>query len=161
MIINLVETELFGEIIKLYTFDTDDKGDVITSIYLNEKPLDIKNPEDILKTINFLKECYVDTTMPEVTWVSSFLNSVIKNDSEKLIIEANKKLDTVIAILETMYKNITVVKTEAPTAVENNALNIARHYMDEVIDPKGIMDAVEYNKLLSMFAMYSEWVLNR
>lgn len=160
MIINLRETELFGEMIKLYTFDTDDNGDVITAIYLNEKPLDIKNPENILKTINFLKECYVDTTAPEVTWASAFLGQLINNDSVKIISEANKKLDTVIAILETMYKNIIVVNTEVPSA-ENNALNIARHYMDEVIDPKGIMDAVEYNKLLAMFTMYNKWVFNR
>lgn len=161
MIINLRETDLFGEMIKLYTFDADDNGDVITAIYLNEKPLDTKNPEDILKTINFLKECYVDTTAPEVTWASAFLGAFINNDSAKIISEANKKLDTVIAILETMYKNITVVNTEVPTTAENNALNIARHYMDEVIDPKGIMDAVEYNKLLAMFTMYNKWVFNR
>jgi hypothetical protein len=159
MIINLTETELFGEVIKLYTF-TENDCENITAIYLNDNPLDVKSPADVKLTIDFLKSCYAEPEGPEILMAAAILGSFIDNSTE-IVKNANETLDRIIVRLEKIYDELTNTISKIPTHTEDNSLNIARHYMDEVIDPKGIMDAVEYNKLLSMFAMYNHWVMNR
>ena len=72
----------------------------------------------------------------------------------------NAKIDKLTSILIGMKNEINSAGCNANTDM-NKWMNIARRYMDEVIDPNDKMPAAEYNKLLQMFTMYNAWVMKR
>lgn len=162
MILNLINSTLFGQEVKMYSF-TEVNEPEITGIKLNDKDLQINNENDIQFAIDFLKECYVDNNAEETAFAKALVGSFIMNP-EVLVKAANDKIDKIIEKLSAMKEKLIIKKTYIAPKVEapkNKMLNIARTYMDEVIDPKGIMTPGEYNKLLAMFTMYSEWVMQR
>lgn len=161
MILNLINSTLFGQEVKMYSF-TEVNEPEITGIKLNDKELQINNENDIQFAIDFLKDCYVDNNAEETAFAKALIGSFIM-DPTALVKAANDKIDKIIEMLSTMKMNLIKAKYIAPKVEvpENKMLNIARTYMDEVIDPKGIMAPGEYNKLLAMFTMYSEWVMQR
>lgn len=161
MILNLINSTLFGQEVKMYSF-TEVNTPEITGITHNDKELQINIENDIQFAIDFLKDCYVDNNAEETAFAKALIGSFIM-DPTALVKAANDKIDKIIETLSTMKANLIKAKYIAPKveATENKMLNIARTYMDEVIDPKGIMAPAEYNKLLAMFTMYSEWVMKR
>lgn len=156
MILNLINSTLFGQEVKMYSF-TEVNTPEITGIKLNDKELQINNENDIQFAIDFLKECYVDNNAEETAFAKALVGSFIMNP-DVLVKAANEKIDKIIEKLSKMKENLVKKTCEAP---DNKMLNIARAYMDEVIDPKGIMAPAEYNKLLAMFTMYNKWVMQR
>lgn len=156
MILNLINSTLFGQEVKMYSF-TEVNTPEITGIKLNDKDLQINNENDIQFAIDFLKECYVDNNAEETAFAKALVGSFIMNP-DVLVKAANEKIDKIIEKLSKMKENLIKKTYEGP---DNKMLNIARAYMDEVIDPKGIMAPAEYNKLLAMFTMYNKWVMQR
>ena len=77
----------------------------------------------------------------------------------------NEVADSIIAKLnaelDILLSNTCSCKKDAGCVYTSHALEIARRYMDEVIDPHDTMPAAEYNKMLAMFRMYNDWVMNR
>lgn len=156
MILNLINSTLFGQEVKMYSF-TEVNTPEITGIKLNDKELQINNENDIQFAIDFLKECYVDNNAEETAFAKALVGSFIMNP-DILVKAANEKIDKIIEKLSKMKESLVKKTCESP---DNKMLNIARAYMDEVIDPKGIMAPAEYNKLLAMFTMYNKWVMQR
>lgn len=160
MKITLFKTELFNEPVKSYLIDDKDNPVITEVISTTGEKYNLDNEEHLNEIINFLNDCYVEPVAQELC--TAFFGSMF--NTEELFKGANERLDNIVKqltnSLEVLKSNQGCNYNDA-SLKDNKCLDIARRYMDEVIDPSGKMPNSEYNKLLSMFTMYNHWVMNR
>lgn len=158
MILNLVNTEVFGVDTNIF-FTNDNDVEKITEIVYNDKQLDINSVDDIKFAIDFVEKSKItmDESASRITkalFGSIAIFDTVNEVADNIISKLNKEL-------EILSSNTCSSKTDIGDERANHSLEIARHYMDEVIDPRGTMPSGEYNKMLAMFTMYNEWVMQR
>lgn len=158
MILNLVNTEVFGADTNVF-FTSENNVEKITEIVYNDKQLDINSVDDIKFAIDFIEKSKItvdesSSRIAKALFGSIALFDTVNEVADSIIAKLNAELDILLS-------NTCSCKKDAGCVCTNNSLEIARHYMDEVIDPHGSMPADEYNKMLAMFRMYNEWVMKR
>lgn len=156
MILNLIEADVFGPTRVFLINNADVKG--ITEINHNDKKLDINNLVDVKFAIDFINDCKVDTSAPEYANCMQLFGVGI----DVIIGSVNEQADIILNELNILLKKFDESCSQNNTCDQREKMqNIAHHFMDEVIDPNSKMPADEYNKLLSLFTMYGEWVMRR
>lgn len=158
MILNLVNTEVFGADTNVF-FTSDNNIEKITEIVYNDKQLDINNVDDIKFAIDFIEKSKItvdesSSRIAKALFGSIALFDTVNEVADSIIAKLNAELDILLS-------NTCSCKKDAGCVYTSHALEIARRYMDEVIDPHGTMPAAEYNKMLAMFRMYNDWVMKR
>lgn len=158
MILNLVNTEVFGADTNVF-FTSENNVEKITEILYNDKQLDINSVDDIKFAIDFIEKSKItvdesSSRIAKALFGSIALFDTVNEVADSIIAKLNDKLDILLS-------NTCSCKNDAGCVYPSHTLEIARRYMDEVIDPHGTMPATEYNKMLAMFRMYNEWVMKR
>jgi hypothetical protein len=154
MILNLIEADVFGPTRLFLVNESNING--ITEINLNDKKLDINNEADIKFAIDFINDCKVDTNNTEYANCKVLFGVGL----DAIIGSLNESADSILNELHILLNKCNK-STECCCNQKEKMQNIARHFMDEVIDPNGKMPSDEYNKLLTLFTMYGEWVMRR
>lgn len=159
MVLNLVDTEVFGVDTNVF-FTNDNDVEKITEIIHNDKQLNINSVDDIKFAIDFIEKSKINTddklltTMGKAFFGSVAIFDKVNEVADNIISKLNDELDILLS-------NTCSCKNDAGCEYTPHTLEIARRYMDEVIDPHGTMPSAEYNKMLAMFRMYNEWVMKR
>jgi superfamily II helicase len=159
MVLNLVNADVFGVDTNVF-FTNDNDVERITEIIHNDKQLNINNVDDIKFAIDFIEKSKIDTndkllsTMGKAFFGTTSIFDKVNEVADSIISKLNDELNILLS-------NTCSCKVDDTCEYTSRTLEIARHYMDEVIDPHGTMPALEYNKMLAMFRMYNEWVMKR
>ena len=154
MILNLIEANVFGPTRLFLVNESNING--ITEINHNDKKLDINSETDVKFAIDFINDCKVDTNNAEYANCKLLFGVGI----DTIIGSLNESADAILNELNVLLKKFNK-PTDCCSNQKEKMQNIARHFMDEVIDPNDKMPADEYNKLLTLFTMYGEWVMRR
>lgn len=159
MVLNLVNADVFGVDTNVF-FTNDNDVERITEIIHNDKQLNINNVDDIKFAIDFIEKSKIDTddklltTMGKAFFGTVSIFDKVNEVADSIISKLNDELNILLS-------NTCSCKVDDTCEYTSRTLEIARRYMDEVIDPHGTMPALEYNKMLAMFRMYNEWVMKR
>lgn len=161
MILHLINQNIFGISTKLFTVtnENDTNDNVITAITLDNAKLDMTKPETFDLAIEYVNDARIGETAEDkeaMRYLKDLSNVFGINNIDTIVNDNNDKIDAIINTLTSM-KDSLICKTSS----REKYFNIARRYMDEVIDPNNTMPSSEYNKMLHMFSMYNEWVMNR
>lgn len=164
MILHLINQKCFGVDTKLFTTseNTPDNS-AITGITLdgvNQDITDVKVLDMAIEFVNAAKFTDTEEDKAALHFVKNITSIFGINDVDSLVAETNSKIDKIVEILSKMKNEINSAGCDANPDM-NKWMNIARRYMDEVIDPNDKMPAAEYNKMLQMFTMYNAWVMKR
>ena len=159
MVLNLVNTDVFGVDTNVF-FTNDNDVERITEIIHNDKQLNMDSVDDINFAIDFIKKSKIDTDDKLLsTMGKAFFGSVSIFDKVNEV--ADSIISKLVDELDILLSNTCSCKCDNTCECTSHTLEIARRYMDEVIDPHGTMPAAEYNKMLAMFRMYNDWVMKR
>jgi len=164
MILHLINQKCFGFDTKLFTTtENNPDNSTITGITLDGVDQDITDVKVLDMAIEFVNDAKI-TDSEEDKAALHFVKNITSifgiNDVDSLVADTNSKIDNIVEILGKMKNEINSAGCDANTDM-NKWMNIARRYMDEVIDPNDKMPAAEYNKMLQMFTMYNAWVMKR
>lgn len=164
MILHLINQKCFGLDTKLFTTseNTPDNSTItgITLDGVNQDITDVKVLDMAIDFVNAAKITDSEEDIAALQFVKNITSIFGINDVDSLVADTNGKIDNIIEILSKMKNEINSAGCNANTDMDK-WMNIARRYMDEVIDPNDKMPAAEYNKMLQMFTMYNAWVMKR
>lgn len=164
MILHLINQKCFGCDTKLFTTtENNTNNEVITEITLDGVKQDITKVSVLDMAIDFINESKITDSEDDkaaMYFVKSLTSMFGIANVDDIMADNNAKIDKLTSILTRMKNELNSAGCDANIDM-NKWMNIARHYMDEVIDPNDKMPAAEYNKMLQMFAMYNAWVMKR
>lgn len=164
MILHLINQKCFGFDTKLFTTtENNPDNSTITGITLDGVDQDITDVKVLDMAIEFVNDAKITDSEEDKTalhFVKNITGIFGITNVDDIMADNNAKIDKLTSILIGMKNEINSAGCNANTDM-NKWMNIARRYMDEVIDPNDKMPAAEYNKMLQMFTMYNAWVMKR
>lgn len=158
---------------KFYAVEENDNPDIEEIYYLGEE-LDLNDPKSYDLAIDFLNECKEYDCEIYDTCIFGFLDTLLGENFKKIYDAMNEETDSVI---EAVTKAKTeLLKRKEPTKccerckevekktepVSNTmTFELARKYIETVMDPASELPDADYNVILTTLTNYGNWVLKQ
>ena len=158
---------------KFYAVEENDNPDIEKIYYLGEE-LDLNDPKSYDLAIDFLNECKEYDCEIYDTCIFGFLDTLLGESFKKIYDAMNEETDSVI---EAVAKAKTeLLKRKEPTKccerckevekktepVSNTmTFELARKYIETVMDPASELPDADYNVILTTLTNYGNWVLKQ
>lgn len=158
---------------KFYAVEENDNPDIEKIYYLGEE-LDLNDPKSYDLAIDFLNECKEYDCEIYDTCIFEFLDTLLGESFKKIYDAMNEETDSVIeavtkAKTELLKRNEPTKCCERCKEVEKKAepvsntmtFELARKYIETVMDPASELPDADYNVILTTLTNYGNWVLKQ
>ena len=168
---------------KFYAVEENDNPDIEEIYYLGEE-LDLNDPESYDLAIDFLNDCKEYDCEIYDTYKSPILEALLGksfvSNFEKIYDDMNDETDSVIGLLtrtktellkrnepskcckgcKEVEKKTDPVKPVEPVS-NTTTFELARKYIETVMDPAGELPDADYNVILTTLTNYGNWILTQ
>ena len=162
---------------KFYAVEENDNPDIEEIYYLGEE-LDLNDPESYDLAIDFLNDCKEYDCEICDTYKSPILETLLGksfiSNFEKIYDTMNEETDSVIELVtkaktELLKRNEPTKRCEGCKEVEKKTepvsntmtFELARKYIETVMDPASELPDADYNVILTTLTNYGNWVLKQ
>ena len=158
---------------KFYAVEENDNPDIEKIYYLGEE-LDLNDPKSYDLAIDFLNECKEYDCEIYDTCIFGVLDTLLGESFKKIYDAMNEETDSVIeavtkAKTELLKRNEPTKcckgckEVEKKTEPVSNTMTfeLARKYIETVMDPAGELPDADYNVILTTLTNYGNWVLKQ
>ena len=158
---------------KFYAVEENDNPDIEKIYYLGEE-LDLNDPKSYDLAINFLNDCKEHDCEIYDTCIFGVLDTLLGENFKKIYDAMNEETDSVIELVtkaktELLKRNEPTKcckgckKAEKKTEPVSNTMTfeLARKYIETVMDPAGELPDADYNVILTTLTNYGNWVLKQ
>ena len=164
---------------KFYTVEENDNPDIEKIYYLGEE-LDLNDPKSYDLAINFLNDCKEHDCEIYDTCIFGVLDTLLGESFKKIYDAMNDEIDSFIGLLtrtktELLKRNESTKCCEACKEVEKKTdttkrvepvsntmtFELARKYIETVMDPASELPDADYNVILTTLTNYGNWVLKQ
>lgn len=158
---------------KFYAVEENDNPDIEEIYYLGEE-LDLNDPKSYDLAINFLNECKEYDCEIYDTCIFGVLDTLLGESFKKVYDAMNAETDSVIELVtraktELLKRNEPTKCCEACKEVEKKTesvsntmtFELARKYIETVMDPASELPDADYNVILTTLTNYGNWVLKQ
>ena len=158
---------------KFYAVEENDNPD-IEKIYYLGKELDLNDPTSYALAINFLNDCKEYNHEIYDTYIFGFLDTLLGENFKKIYDAMNDEIDSFIGLLtraktELLKRNEPTKccegckEVEKKTELVSNTMTfeLARKYIETVMDPASELPDADYNVILTTLTNYGNWVLKQ
>ena len=158
---------------KFYAVEENDNPD-IEEIYYLGKELDLNDPKSYDLTIDFLNDCKEYDCEIYDTCIFGVLDTILGESFKKIYDAMNEETDSVIELVTKAKTEL--LKRKEPTKccegckevekktepVSNTmTFELARKYIETVMDPASELPDADYNVILTTLTNYGNWVLKQ
>lgn len=158
---------------KFYAVEENDNPDIEKIYYLGEE-LDLNDPKSYDLAIDFLNECKEYDCEIYDTCIFRFLDTLLGESFKKIYDAMNEETDSVIELVtkaktELLKRNEPTKCCERCKEVEKKTepvsntmtFELARKYIETVMDPAEELPDADYNVILTTLTNYGNWVLKQ
>ena len=158
---------------KFYAVEENDNPDIEKIYYLGEE-LDLNDPKSYDLAINFLNECKEYDCEIYDTCIFGVLDTLLGESFKKIYDAMNEETDSVIELVtkaktELLKRNEPTKCCERCKEVEKKTepvsntmtFELARKYIETVMDPASELPDADYNVILTILTDYGNWVLKQ
>ena len=158
---------------KFYAVEENDNPDIEKIYYLGEE-LDLNDPKSYDLAINFLNECKEYDCEIYDTCIFGVLDTLLGESFKKIYDAMNEETDSVIELVtraktELLKRNEPTKGWERCKEVEKKTdpvsntmtFELARKYIETVMDPASELPDADYNVILTTLTNYGNWVLKQ
>ena len=158
---------------KFYAVEENDNPDIEKIYYLGEE-LDLNDPKSYDLAIDFLNECKEYDCEIYDTCIFGGLDTLLGESFKKIYDAMNEETDSVIALVnrvktELLKRNEPTKCCEGCKEVEKKTepvsntmtFELARKYIETVMDPASELSDADYNVILTILTDYGNWVLKQ
>ena len=158
---------------KFYAVEENDNPDIEEIYYLGEE-LDLNDPKSYDLAIDFLNECKEYDCEIYDTCIFGVLDTLLGESFKKIYDAMNEETDSVIELVTKAKTEL--LKRKEPTKccerckevekktepVSNTmTFELARKYIETVMDPASELPDADYNVILTTLTNYGNWVLKQ
>ena len=158
---------------KFYAVEENDNPDIEKIHYLGEE-LNLNDPKSYDLAINFLNDCKEYDCEIYDTCIFGVLDTLLGENFKKIYDAMNEETDSVIELVTKAKTEL--LKRKEPTKcckgckeVEKNTepvtntmtFELARKYIETVMDPAEELPDADYNVILTTLTNYGNWVLKQ
>ena len=158
---------------KFYAVEENDNPDIEEIYYLGEE-LDLNDPKSYDLAIDFLNECKEYDCEIYDTCIFGVLDTLLGESFKKIYDAMNEETDSVIELVtkaktELLKRNEPTKCCERCKEVEKKTepvsntmtFELARKYIETVMDPASELPDADYNVILTTLTNYGNWVLKQ
>ena len=158
---------------KFYAVEENDNPD-IEEIYYLGKELDLNDPKSYDLAIDFLNDCKEYDCEIYDTCIFGVLDTILGESFKKIYDAMNEETDSVIELVtkaktELLKRNEPTKCCEVCKEVEKKTepvsntmtFELARKYIETVMDPASELPDADYNVILTTLTNYGNWVLKQ
>ena len=158
---------------KFYAVEENDNPDIEEIYYLGEE-LDLNDPKSYDLAIDFLNDCKEYDCEIYDTCIFVILDTLLGESFKKIYDAMNEETDSVIELVtkaktELLKRNEPTIcckgckKVEKKTEPVSNTMTfeLARKYIETVMDPASELPDADYNVILTTLTNYGNWVLKQ
>ena len=158
---------------KFYAVEENDNPDIEEIYYLGEE-LDLNDPESYDLAIDFLNDCKEYDCEIYDTCIFGVLDTLLGESFKKIYDAMNEETDSVIELVtraktELLKRNEPTKCCERCKEVEKKTdpvsntmtFELARKYIETVMDPASELPDADYNVILTTLTNYGNWVLKQ
>ena len=158
---------------KFYAVEENDNPDIEEIYYLGEE-LDLNDPKSYDLAINFLNDCKEHDCEIYDTCIFGVLDTLLGESFKKIYDAMNEETDSVIELVTKAKTELLKrkeptkcckggKKAEKKTEPVSNTMTfeLARKYIETVMDPAGELPDADYNVILTTLTNYGNWVLKQ
>ena len=158
---------------KFYAVEENDNPDIEEIYYLGEE-LDLNDPKSYDLAIDFLNECKEYDCEIYDTCIFGVLDTLLGESFKKIYDAMNEETDSVIELVtkaktELLKRNAPTKCCERCKEVEKKTepvsntmtFELARKYIETVMDPASELPDADYNVILTTLTNYGNWVLKQ
>ena len=158
---------------KFYAVEENDNPDIEKIYYLGEE-LDLNDPKSYDLAIDFLNECKEYDCEIYDTCIFGVLDTLLGESFKKIYDAMNEETDSVIELVtkaktELLKRNEPTKCCERCKEVEKKTepvsntmtFELARKYIETVMDPASELPDADYNVILTTLTNYGNWVLKQ
>ena len=158
---------------KFYAVEENDNPD-IEEIYYLGKELDLNDPKSYDLAIDFLNDCKEYDCEIYDTCIFGVLDTLLGESFKKIYDAMNEETDSVIELVtraktELLKRNEPTKCCERCKEVEKKTdpvsntmtFELARKYIETVMDPASELPDADYNVILTTLTNYGNWVLKQ
>ena len=158
---------------KFYAVEENDNPDIEKIYYLGEE-LDLNDPKSYDLAIDFLNDCKEYDCEIYDTCIFGVLNTLLGESFKKIYDAMNEETDSVIELVtkaktELLKRNEPTKCCERCKEVEKKTepvsntmtFELARKYIETVMDPASELPDADYNVILTTLTNYGNWVLKQ
>ena len=158
---------------KFYAVEENDNPDIEKIYYLGEE-LDLNDPKSYDLAIDFLNECKEYDCEIYDTCIFGVLDTLLGESFKKIYDAMNEETDSVIELVtkaktELLKRNEPTKCCERCKEVEKKTdpvsntmtFELARKYIETVMDPAEELPDADYNVILTTLTNYGNWVLKQ
>ena len=158
---------------KFYAVEENDNPDIEEIYYLGEE-LDLNDPKSYDLAINFLNDCKEHDCEIYDTCIFGVLDTLLGESFKKIYDAMNEETDSVIELVtkaktELLKRNEPTKcckgfkEVEKKTEPVSNTMTfeLARKYIETVMDPASELPDADYNVILTTLTNYGNWVLKQ
>lgn len=159
--------------VKFYAVEENDNPDIEEIYYLGEE-LDLNDPKSYDLAIDFLNDCKEYDCEIYDTCIFGVLDNLLGESFKKIYDAMNEETDSVIeavtkAKTELLKRNEPTKCCERCKEVEKKTepvsntmtFELARKYIETVMDPASELPDADYNVILTTLTNYGNWVLKQ
>ena len=158
---------------KFYAVEENDNPDIEKIYYLGEE-IDLNDPKSYDLAVDFLNECKEYDCEIYDTCIFGVLNTLLGESFKKIYDAMNEETDSVIELVtkaktELLKRNEPTKCCERCKEVEKKTepvsntmtFELARKYIETVMDPASELPDADYNVILTTLTNYGNWVLKQ
>lgn len=158
---------------KFYAVEENDNPDIEKIYYLGEE-LDLNDPKSYDLAIDFLNDCKEYDCEIYDTCIFGVLDTLLGESFKKIYDAMNEETDSVIELVtkaktELLKRNEPTKCCERCKEVEKKTepvsntmtFELARKYIETVMDPASELPDADYNVILTTLTNYGNWVLKQ
>lgn len=171
--LNIYDSFFTSAPFKFYAVEENDNPDIEKIYYLGEE-LDLNDPKSYDLAINFLNECKEYDCEIYDTCIFGVLDTLLGESFKKVYDAMNEETDSVIELVtraktELLKRNEPAKCCEGCKEVEKKTepvsntmtFELARKYIETVMDPASELPDADYNVILTTLTNYGNWVLKQ
>ena len=158
---------------KFYAVEENDNPDIEEIYYLGEE-LDLNDPKSYDLAIDFLNDCKEHDCEIYDTCIFGVLDTLLGESFKKIYDTMNEETDSVIELLTRAKTELLkrgeptkccegCKEVEKKTEPVSNTMTfeLARKYIETVMDPASELPDADYNVILTTLTNYGNWVLKQ